>query len=225
MKTILLIGLGNFGLNVATQLFQLGHHVMGIDIDEVKVNAALPVLSNAKIGDGTNPEFMGSLGIDNYDLCIVSTGGDFQNSLETTSLLKEFGAKKVISRADRDVQMKFLLRNGADEVVYPEKQVARWTAVRYTADHILDYIELGDDYSIFEVSVPKSWIGMTVGQLDIRKNTVSISWRSGSRAKSTSPSRRRRSFPRTSPCLCSVNTRPSSGASRSEHLTQTGEKT
>lgn len=169
MKTILLIGLGNFGLNVATQLFQLGHHVMGIDIDEAKVNAALPVLSNAKIGDGTNPEFMGSLGIDNYDLCIVSTGGDFQNSLETTSLLKEFGAKKVISRADRDVQMKFLLRNGADEVVYPEKQVARWTAVRYTADHILDYIELGDDYSIFEVSVPKSWIGMTVGQLDIRK--------------------------------------------------------
>ena len=169
MKTILLIGLGNFGLNVATQLFQLGHHVMGIDIDEVKVNAALPVLSNAKIGDGTNPEFMGSLGIDNYDLCIVSTGGDFQNSLETTSLLKEFGAKKVISRADRDVQMKFLLRNGADEVVYPEKQVARWTAVRYTADHILDYIELGDDYSIFEVSIPKSWIGMTVGQLDIRK--------------------------------------------------------
>jgi len=169
MKSILLIGLGNFGLNVATQLFQLGHHVMGIDIDEAKVNAALPVLSNAKIGDGTNPEFMGSLGIDNYDLCIVSTGGDFQNSLETTSLLKEFGARKVISRADRDVQQKFLLRNGADEVVYPEKQVARWTAVRYTADHILDYIELGDNYSIFEVSVPKSWIGMTVGQLDIRK--------------------------------------------------------
>ncbi len=169
MKSILLIGLGNFGLNVATQLFQLGHHVMGIDVDEAKVNAALPVLSNAKIGDGTNPEFMGSLGIDNYDLCIVSTGGDFQNSLETTSLLKEFGARKVISRADRDVQQKFLLRNGADEVVYPEKQVARWTAVRYTADHILDYIELGDNYSIFEVSVPKSWIGMTVGQLDIRK--------------------------------------------------------
>ena len=169
MKSILLIGLGNFGLNVATQLYQLGHHVMGIDIDEAKVNAALPVLSNAKIGDGTNPEFMGSLGIDNYDLCIVSTGGDFQNSLETTSLLKEFGARKVISRADRDVQQKFLLRNGADEVVYPEKQVAKWTAVRYTADHILDYIELGDNYSIFEVSVPKSWVGMTVGQLDIRK--------------------------------------------------------
>ena len=169
MKSILLIGLGNFGLNVATQLYQLGHHVMGIDIDEAKVTAALPVLSNAKIGDGTNPEFMGSLGIDDYDLCIVSTGGDFQNSLETTSLLKEFGARKVISRADRDVQQKFLLRNGADEVVYPEKQVAKWTAVRYTADHILDYIELGDNYSIFEVSVPKSWVGMTVGQLDIRK--------------------------------------------------------
>ncbi|MGN0623216.1 MAG: TrkA C-terminal domain-containing protein, partial [Oscillospiraceae bacterium] len=81
----------------------------------------------------------------------------------------ELGAQKVVSRAARDVHAKFLLRNGADEVVYPEKQLASWTAIRYTADHILDYIQLTDDYAIFEVSIPKTWIGKTVGQIDIRK--------------------------------------------------------
>ena len=169
MKTILLIGLGNFGLNVATQLFQLGHHVMGIDIDEVKVNAALPVLSNAKIGDGTNPEFMGSLGIDNYDLCIVSTGGDFQNSLETTSLLKEFGAKLIVSRASSDIHAKLLLRNGADHVVYPERQLAKWTATCYSSEKVFDYIELDSDHAIYEVSIPDEWIGKKIIDLNVRK--------------------------------------------------------
>lgn len=99
----------------------------------------------------------------------MAIGDDFQSSLETTCLLKELGAKFVVSRAERDGQAKFLLRNGADEVVYPEKQVAKWAAIRYSADHILDYIELDQTHAIFEVSVPKSWIGMSVGQIDIRK--------------------------------------------------------
>ena len=102
-------------------------------------------------------------------MCIVTIGGNFQNSLETTSLLKELGAKLVVSRAERDVQEKFLLRNGADEVVYPEKQVANWAAIRYTADHIRDYIEVDDAHAIFEVEVPEEWIGKTVGELDIRR--------------------------------------------------------
>ena len=110
-----------------------------------------------------------SLGIGNFDVCIVTIGGNFQNSLETTSLLKELGAKLVVSRAERDVQEKFLLRNGADEVVYPEKQVANWAAIRYTADHIRDYIEVDDAHAIFEVEVPEEWIGKTVGELDIRR--------------------------------------------------------
>ena len=114
-------------------------------------------------------EFLKSLGIRNFDVCIVTIGGNFQNSLETTSLLKELGAKLVVSRAERDVQAKFLLRNGADEVVYPEKQVANWAAIRYTADHIRDYIEVDDAHGIFEVEVPEEWIGKTVGELDIRR--------------------------------------------------------
>ena len=143
--------------------------MMAVDINEERVNESLPIVTNAQIGDSTNTEFLRSLGIGNFDACIVTIGGNFQNSLETTSLLKELGAKLVVSRAERDVQEKFLLRNGADEVIYPEKQVANWAAIRYTADHIRDYIEVDEGHAIFEVEVPKGWIGKTVGELDIRR--------------------------------------------------------
>ena len=169
MKNILLIGLGRFGRHIALQLNKLGHEVMAVDSNEERVNESLPIVTNAQIGDSTNTEFLKSLGIGNFDVCIVTIGGNFQNSLETTSLLKELGAKLVVSRAERDVQEKFLLRNGADEVVYPEKQVANWAAIRYTADHIRDYIEVDDAHAIFEVEVPEEWIGKTVGELDIRR--------------------------------------------------------
>ena len=169
MKSVLLIGLGNFGKHIALQLNQLGHQVMGVDHNEDRVNDAMDIVTNAQIGDSTNEEFLSTLGIDNYDVCIVAIGGNFQSSLETTYSLKELGAKMVVSRAERDGQAKFLLRNGADEVVYPEKQVAKWAAIRYSSDHILDYIELDEAYSIFEVAVPKGWIGKSVGEIDIRK--------------------------------------------------------
>ena len=169
MKNILLIGLGRFGKHIALQLNKFGHEVMAVDINEERVNEILPIVTNAQIGDSTNTEFLKSLGIGNFDVCIVTIGGNFQNSLETTSLLKELGAKLVVSRAERDVQEKFLLRNGADEVIYPEKQVANWAAIRYTADHIRDYIEVDEAHAIFEVEVPEGWIGKTVGELDIRR--------------------------------------------------------
>lgn len=169
MKSILLIGLGRFGKHIAQQLNELHHEVMAVDCDEEKVEEMLPYVTNAQIGDSTNAAFIKSLGIDNYDVCIVAIGNDFQSSLETTSLLKESGARLVVARAGRDVQAKFLLRNGADEIVYPEKQVAKWTAIRYSADHILDYIELDDSHAIFEVSVPKSWLGKSIAQINIRR--------------------------------------------------------
>ena len=126
-------------------------------------------VTSAQIGDSTNEEFLRSLGVDNFDVCIVTIGKDFQSSLETTSLLKELGGKFVVSRASEDVQEKFLLRNGADEVVYPEKQLAKWTSIRYTAEHILDYVELDAEHSIFEVAIPEKWIGRKVGEIDIRR--------------------------------------------------------
>ena len=169
MKSVLLIGLGRFGRHIAVKLDQMHHEIMAVDKNEDRVNSVLPYVTNAQIGDATNEEFMESLGVNNFDVCIVAIGDDFQSSLETTSLLKELGAKLVVSRAARDVHAKFLLRNGADEIVYPEKQVAYWTAIRYTADHILDYIELDDDHAIYEISVPGKWIGKTVKEIDVRR--------------------------------------------------------
>ncbi len=169
MKNILLIGVGRFGRHIAVQLSQLGHQVMAVDTNEERINEVLPFVTNAQIGDVTSEEFLRSLGIGNFDVCIVTISGSFQNSLETTSLLKELGAKCVVSRAERDVQEKFLLRNGADYVVYPEKQMAKWTAIRYTGDHIFDYMEIDDQHAIFEVEVPEAWVGKSVGEVDIRK--------------------------------------------------------
>ena len=169
MKSILLIGLGRFGRSVAEKLNELHHQVMAVDRDEGRVNEILPIVTDAQIGDATSEAFLRTLGVNSYDVCFVAIGEDFQSSLETTSLLKELGAKKVVSRASAPVQKKFLLRNGADEVVYPEGQLAAWTAIRHTSDHVLDYIELDGEYSIYDLSVPAEWHGKTVGGIDIRK--------------------------------------------------------
>ena len=169
MKSVLLIGLGRFGKHIAEELYKLNIEVMAVDRREELVNEVLPLVTEARIGDSTNAEFLSSLGVGDYDVCIVTIADDFQSSLETTSLLKELGAKLVVSRADRDVQEKFLLRNGADAVAYPEKQIAKWVAVTYTAESILDYIELDDEQAIFEVVIPKEWIGKSVIELDIRR--------------------------------------------------------
>jgi len=169
MKSVLIIGLGRFGRHVALKLNELRHEVMAIDTNEERINEVLPYVTEAQIGDSTNKSFLESLDIPGFDLCIVAIGDDFQSSLETTSLLSELGAKRVVARAARGVHAKFLLKNGADEVVYPEKQLAAWTAIRYTSNHILDYIELDEDFSIFEVTIPDSWFCKTIGELDIRK--------------------------------------------------------
>lgn len=169
MKSVLLIGLGRFGRHAALTLEKFNHQVMVVDKVEERVDAVLDHVTNGLIGDSTNEDFLRSLGIGNYDLCIVAIGDNFQSSLETTSLIKELGAKKVVSRASSDVHAKFLLNNGADDVVYPEQQQARWAAIRYTADHISNYVELDKEFAIFEVAIPEDWIGSTVGELDLRK--------------------------------------------------------
>ena len=169
MKSVLLIGLGRFGRHMAEKLRALHHEVLAVDRDEQRVNDILPLVTNAQIGDSTNEQFIASLGVRNFDLCVVAIGDDFQSSLETTALLKEHGAPFVVARAARDVHAKFLLRNGADDVIYPEKQMAGWAAVRYSADHIFDYIELTDDHSIFETAVPPAWVGKTIVELAVRQ--------------------------------------------------------
>ncbi len=169
MKTVLLIGLGRFGKHVAKELNALGCQVMAVDANEERINETLPYVLRAQIGNSTNEDFLKGLGVRNFDLCVVAISDNFQSSLETTSLLKELGAKFIVSRAANDAQEKFLLLAGANEVVYPERQMAKWTAIRYGLDNILDYIELDDNHAMVEVNIPKAWIGKTVGELDVRR--------------------------------------------------------
>ena len=169
MKTVLLIGMGRFGRHIARRLYDLNHQVLAVDSNEDCVNRVLSYVTSAQIGDSTNPSFLAALGVKEFDVCIVAIGDDFQSSLETVALLKELGARKVIARAATGTQEKFLLRNGADEVVYPEKQLASWVAVRCTSDHLMDYIELDGDYSLYELAVPERWEGKSLLELDLRK--------------------------------------------------------
>ena len=170
MKQILIIGMGRFGRHIARKLNDLDIQVLGIDNDEDKVREVLPYVTNAEVGDATNQDFLKTLGLKNFDVCIVAVGDNFLASLEITSYLKELGAKKVVSRAARDTQEKFLLRNGADAVVYPEKLMGNLTAMRYSSDNIFDYIQIGKDFAVFEIAVPNEWLGKTIGQVDVRKH-------------------------------------------------------
>ena len=168
-KSVLIIGLGRFGRHAALKMMELRHQVMAVDKDESRVNALARLVTNAQIGDSTDEEFLRSLGVRDFDVCIVAIGDDFQSSLETTSLLKELGARHVVARASRERHEKFLLRNGADEVVYPEKQMAEWTAISAMSEQILDYFTISEGYSVFELSVPAEWVGHTMAELDVRK--------------------------------------------------------
>lgn len=175
MKSILVIGLGRFGRHMVQKFYEQGNDVMAVDCIEERVNAVLPYVTNAQIGDSTSKLFMESLGVDNYDLCVVTIGDNFQSSLETTALLKDLGAAFVLSRASRDVHAKFLLRNGADEVIYTEKETARRLAIQYGSDNIFNFIALTHDFSIYEIRVPNGWVGKSILQKSVRtKYNVSI---------------------------------------------------
>ena len=169
MKNILIIGAGRFGRYTAKKLNELGHQIKAVDRNESHINKIMPYVTDALIGDSTNADFLKTLGITDFDMCIVAIGDDFLSSLETTSLLEELGAKKIISRATTGKQEKFLLRNGATDVVFPERQIGSWTAVRYSSDAITNFVDLSDGYSIFEVHVPKQWAGKSIGDLNVRK--------------------------------------------------------
>ena len=175
MKSILVIGLGRFGRHMAKKFSEQNNDVMAIDINEERINNVLSVVTNALIGDATNERFMETIGVRDFDLCVVAIGDNFQSSLETTALLKDLGAKFVLARASRDVHAKFLLRNGADDVIYTEKETAERLAVKYGSDNIFNYIELNDAYSIYEIAVPSSWLNKSILKVNVRsKYGISI---------------------------------------------------
>ena len=169
MKSVLLLGLGRLGTKLARELNEMGIEVMAIDRNEERVNRVMSFVTNAQIGDAIDEDFLEDLGVNNFDVCFVTMHTSFQNSLEATYLLKELGAKMVVSRAESDTHEKFLLKNGADRVIYPEKQLAKWTAIRYLSDEISNFMELDENNSIFEVEVPNDWVGKRIDEIHIRK--------------------------------------------------------
>ena len=183
MKSVLIIGMGRFGHYLCKKFVELGNEVMIVDSDEIKINDMMNIVTSARIGDCTNVEVLKSLGVGNFDLCFVCIGSNFQSSLEITSLVKELGAKWVISKANRDIQAKFLLRNGADEVIYSDRDIAERLAKRYSADHVFDYVELSAQYGIYEIPPLSKWIGKSIRESNIayeyRLNILGIRDQSG----------------------------------------------
>lgn len=168
MRSMLVIGIGRFGKHLATKLAELGNEVMVVDQDEECVGGILDAVTTAQIGDCMDEAVLRSLGVRNFDVCFVCIGSNFQSSLEITSLLKELGAKHVVSKTDREIHAKFLLRNGADEVIFPERDMAQRAAVRYSAKNAFDYIELTPEYAIFEIQPPADWVGKTIREVGVR---------------------------------------------------------
>ena len=168
-KSFLIIGMGRFAHYVCEELLRLGNtNIMCVDIQEERVADLIDKVESVQIGDCTDPDVLRSLGVRNFDVVLICIGGNFQNSLEITWQVKQMGAKHVISKANRDMHADFLARNGADEVIYPDRDIAERKAKAWSASSIFDYIELDDGYSIYEIAVPDSWIGRSLRQLDIR---------------------------------------------------------
>lgn len=175
MKSMLVIGLGRFGTHLAKKLMELGNEVMVVDWNEKLVDDIAPFVTKAQIGDCMDIDVLKSLGVRNFDICFVCISENFQSSLEITSQLKELGAPYVISKADREIHAKFLLKIGADDIIYPERDMAQRAAVQYSANNIFDYMKLTPNYAILEIKVPENWVNRSIGELMIRsKYNVNI---------------------------------------------------
>ena len=169
MKSILVIGMGMLGECLATKMQELGNDVMIVDKDEDRIQELSVRFRNSYAGDCANEAVLKALGVNNYDYCFVAVGEDSYASLEITSLLKELGAKYIIAKASRIRQAGFLRKLGANEVFFPEQEIAEKLAVRYNATNIFDYIELTSEYSIFEIGILHEWEGKSIGEINVRQ--------------------------------------------------------
>lgn len=168
MKSVLVIGMGRFGQQLSERMQELGNDVMIVDRNPEIVDEIAHKFTDSHIGDCCHEAVLNSLGVNNFDICFVTIGEDFQASLEVTSMLKERGAVHVISKARSDRQEKLLILVGADEVVYPEREIAEKLAVRCNADNIFDYIQLTSDYSIYEIPCKSRWYNRSLGEVNVR---------------------------------------------------------
>ena len=168
MKNFLIIGLGRFGTSLAQELCAQGHEVLAMDILPERVQAVADQVTCAVAGDARDPEVLSGVGARNFDCAVVAAGTDIGTSALITLNLKELGGPRVVSKANSMVHSKVLEKIGADLVVFPEQEMAITLARRLINGDVLNYIELSDEYSIVERTLPNSWVGKSIMELNIR---------------------------------------------------------
>ncbi len=168
MKSFIIIGAGSFGGSIARELSEQGYDAMVVDKDEEKVNVMSQYVTHAVIADGTDETGLKNLGVRNFDVGVVSIGGDFGNSVLVTMALKNLGVKYVVAKATSRTHAKVLEKVGADRIVFPEKDMGIRVANSLMNSSLLEYIELSPKYSIMEIAVPKAWIGKSISKLNVR---------------------------------------------------------
>ncbi|WHY56151.1 potassium channel family protein [Peribacillus simplex] len=169
------IGLGRFGTSVAHRLYTAGQEVLGIDVNEERVENAELSVTHAIMADTTEEETLRSIGIRNFDCVIVAIGNDMQSSILTTLLLKEIGVNKVIAKALNKNHGQVLTKVGADWVIYPERDMGERVANQLLSPNMLNYIEISKEYNIEEIILPMSMKGKSLRELDLRaKYNISV---------------------------------------------------
>lgn len=169
MKSFLIIGMGSFGHHLCRAFASMKCEIMIVDKNSEALEDMLSYVVSAKVADCTKEEVVRSFDIPSFSACFVCIGSDFESSLEITDILKELGAKKVFSKADKDIQAKFLLKSGADSIIYPEKETAKNLAMQEISDNIFECITLANDYLICEIAPNKKWIGKTPVDISMRQ--------------------------------------------------------
>ncbi len=169
MKSMLLIGLGDFGHHLCRHLIRMKNEVLIIDKSEEALEDIADLASSSMIADCTSRSVLESIGVRNFDMCFVCIGTDFRSNLIIVSTLKELGAKYIVSETDDEMLEKLLLNNGADEVIHPNKDSAIRSAVKYSSEHIFDYLHLSAGYSIYEITPLREWVGRSIIESRIRE--------------------------------------------------------
>ncbi len=166
-KQFAVIGLGNFGFYLATALFQKGHEVLGIDVNPKLVQEIRDRVSRAVIADATDPQAMKELELARMDAVVVGIGSVLNSSILATLNVKDLGARKVVAKAVSEAHGRILRKIGADEIYFPEKDLALTAAQRLDNPNVLDYLPFLEDYSIVQLAPPPSFIGKNLIQLDL----------------------------------------------------------
>lgn len=169
-KTYCVIGLGNFGTNVALTLAASRKRVVVIDLDKERVNRVAREVSDAVCGDATDEAVLRQADVKDCECCIVCLERSIEGSAMITLSLKEMGIPHIIARASSERHEKLLRKLGADRIIFPERDAGRRLAQTVTVRDALEYFKLSEDLVICELAVPKSWVGKNPLELDIRKN-------------------------------------------------------